>query len=815
MPIITITLPKRYASMLGDQPSAKAVEVALQSLTHGIPPYIPAVLKGDTEQVGVYLSRVSEARLKFGYSGNRGDMPFGQYVTGLVMAGLRGRDEIDDSEKQAERAQTRAELLLDGIGKKRLEQISMLGSMLDAMRSGRILLAEGSTGVGKSLCIAAAALECTRLNPDSRVLVGAPTFSVMEHLVAEFDKLAKHHRVPPRVCLLGRGEYVSSISLAELLEGDEELPDRKKAQKWLDQEGPCSNSFGARWLVDDLERAAPDFPAHEVVLGKSANDKDDEGYLAYRKQFDRAEDARIVLATHSMIAFDLLTRFIATSEHKLDDAEIKRLRVAEESAGRKAPPRYILDNPHRLRHEKDGDGFIPSYDFALIDEAHELESNIARSLGSEVSVFTLQHACRQIAALSPAAEDAAGAVVKAWRELIEHGNGVGDRLYLSAVLRDEEYRPLLQSMTRLLKGVQAITQSAPRSKALKSAKARRILDHIRENQQTLTRILKPEGPPPMVSLSFTPVRRYPQLLCGEASVARYLDFFWRGIKAGCAVSATLYLPVSKSEVSPHYIASVLAVPPDKMMTMSPQSPFWTRAPVTVYTPEKTPPDRSLDRMWLQPLQRSRRLKLTIAEQEKWEKKWKNELADALVRIVRGAKGGTLVLLTSYQDAADIAQMMVSNNASLEKRLIVASRDLAIRQQRERFLDVAVKNEKPIWLATGAAWTGLDINVKEIEAKKDFILTDLVLAKLPFGTNNTSTHHARLERNNAWSRMAEMYATAIKAKQGIGRLVRKEGVSDRRLFVLDSRIHDPSMRGYVQPVLDMLENYPNHEKFTSP
>ena len=116
--------------------------------------------------------------------------------------------------------------------------------------------------------------------------------------------------------------------------------------------------------------------------------------------------------------------------------------------------------------------------------------------------------------------------------------------------------------------------------------------------------------------------------------------------------------------------------------------------------------------------------------------------------------------------------------------------------------------KVLWLAVGAAWTGLDI-------KHDpNLLTDLVIPRLPFGQNRTTTHDARVQRTGGWS--SELMNAVMFYRQGIGRLVRQEGLpKNRRIFVLDARINDAGFAGNAAIFKNENAVYPQKQMTRGP
>lgn len=101
----------------------------------------------------------------------------------------------------------------------------------------------------------------------------------------------------------------------------------------------------------------------------------------------------------------------------------------------------------------------------------------------------------------------------------------------------------------------------------------------------------------------------------------------------------------------------------------------------------------------------------------------------------------------------------------------------------------------MWLALGDACTGLDINGQNLHlpAANDNLLTDLVIP----GCRSTCICHLRTH-----------IACRLERSVGIGRLVRREGLPhNRRIFVLDGRLHDPKFENFLAPIKVLIGVYP--------
>jgi CRISPR type IV-associated DEAD/DEAH-box helicase Csf4 len=112
--------------------------------------------------------------------------------------------------------------------------------------------------------------------------------------------------------------------------------------------------------------------------------------------------------------------------------------------------------------------------------------------------------------------------------------------------------------------------------------------------------------------------------------------------------------------------------------------------------------------------------------------------------------------------------------------------------------------RPVWVATGPAWTGLDLRDELAKnASDDRILTDLVITRNPMGRNRTAAHLARVARLGFEQ---ELLDAAFTLRQGLGRLIRREDLKNRRIWFLDGRIH--TKPGIFHKTNCLLRMYPH-------
>lgn len=210
---------------------------------------------------------------------------------------------------------------------------------------------------------------------------------------------------------------------------------------------------------------------------------------------------------------------------------------------------------------------------------------------------------------------------------------------------------------------------------------------------------------------------------------------------------------------------------------------------------------------------SRSEKLTEPQKEQRDIIWCKEVADEIAHIYNTAAGGCLVLMTSYNFVSKVKSFLmqhphIADNLIYAQQGEMATKDkmktqpITIDEQRRKYLRMAFEGKKPVWLALGNAWTGInlsggdpmkDLYGSEIPEGKDNVLTDLIIPRLPFGVNKSVTHAHRIahKKKVQWERID----TLLRLRQGAGRLVRRHGVpKNRRIHILDARLCEGLLAG---------------------
>ncbi len=753
-----------------------------------------------------------------------------------------------------------------GLGR-RAEQSALAQYLLLSLTGRAIGMVEGATGLGKTLALLAVASEHLGPRGAGRVLIAVPTLQILRDYMALYQQmLTKGSPVPAARAIVGRQEFVCASALASLLEeedigrqdgGRAEAPaplagwvaaggDLDMVRRWLATGGapPADAPLRSPWLSESLLAIAPDFPVDLVRLHPGV-DAQDRGAVAYTAQFSRDDGERevkeIVLCTHAMVAVDIRRRWLgasATEEGKaassarqqaMQEAQRDRLRTtnpaappaSEDSTARHLAAGLLmrdafvaeLDALARIARSADI-GMLPPFQSALIDEAHLFESNVANALAHTVSLYSYRRHLTHLARAKLLPASAIRGPLRAFEVLRKHVETLdtadgGDIDLLDTGPSSDTVRALLAEIS-----APVIDRRARLAKAANQdrnpASAAAIRDTLQQADAITLALRARTNTQMRARLQFSPVLGYPQLAVGRASVRADLELFWGTLDAAACVSATLYLTRGDNTESAGYMQGILSIPPSRMREFPTVTPGWVRAPVTaLWIPEsvKGTSATSSDRLWLRPP--SRRDKLEPADRARWEDEWLDEVAEVIGSIYAGnaggvapAAGGTLVLCTSYVTVEGLARRLVERGSAV----LSAQRQRSLSHQRAEFF--ARRAERPIWLAVGGAWTGLDVNGDAIglKAEEDNLITELVIPRLPFGTNRSLTHQTRMERTPGmpW----DLLDAAMRTKQGLGRPIRREGLPhNRRFWILDGRLNDDDFAEYLAPIRRLLVRYP--------
>jgi CRISPR type IV-associated DEAD/DEAH-box helicase Csf4 len=278
-------------------------------------------------------------------------------------------------------------------------------------------------------------------------------------------------------------------------------------------------------------------------------------------------------------------------------------------------------------------------------------------------------------------------------------------------------------------------------------------------------------------LYFTPSRRYPLVEREKLNVNRELTFLWKYVSNGVLTSATLYLHTS-SGYAMHNMRKELRVPAARARAMRPICPHWVTDPVTVFLPPARPAEEHIDDLLVPPKY--------DAELIEWSVYYDRIAAFIERRWADKTAGGTLMLMTSFAAIDEVGSRLCAG--PLADRVMMGVRRESFRQRAKQYLKATAEDRAPIWLATGRAWTGLDLSIGD-RARDDHAIDYLVVPRLPVLLNCSARHRERVLGGDGVSHFGarEVWQCSRQLRQGVGRLVRQRGVPEKELYVLDGRM----------------------------
>ncbi len=736
--------------------------------------------EGDLVRVSLYLS--GETTVQVRRIAQELHLPLDKVVAGLAYAranqgiarGLAHGPALDSTTQTEVRAAREIVLSSSSIApdNRTALQNRLRVPLMTGLNAGKIVFAEGGTGLGKSRVIAQCALEYLQTRKGAKGLVLAPTVSVLSHLVREFRKVVPDD-FHDFCVVLGRSQFVSRRRLETLLAAPVPNPalamSWDAAQEWCRGGGKAlplgaslGHEFAICWLADELRRAAPQFPVDDVLLGGAdegdASDPAEMSYQALRAQvFD--QNIKLVFATQAMACLNV----------------------------------WSFLRPDRQK------GILPPFDIILIDEAHELEEVMARTIGSSISLLHMRQVLRQgLDGATGTQSHLAAEAIRAlsWLDQAERAlrQIPSSCLITSWSESDSENPGTKQAFAKFLKVARDLDESLEKlSQTQEDPSGSLPIRLLQEWHNAFRQMLDGRQ---NVWLDFSPVIRTPRITVGPSQLIRPFEELWRSCQAAGLLSGTLYLPNADGRISSAFMRMKLLVPRDRAHEINPVHPSWNFTVPTVYIPDAT-----AARHLLYP---------GTAEDERGVENvahWHHAVVERLTNIVETAAGGTLVLCCSYLDVRTFAGLLAE---TLGERLLTSRGSSSARTLAGEFIQLSRQKLRPVWLATGSAWTGLDLSDHDVhDPAQDFTLTDLVITRVPFGTNKTAVHLARSKRLGF---DVECMEAALRLKQGLGRLIRREGLTKRRIWMLDGRSHSPRS-GYFRRVFGPVFAYPNQEFFT--
>lgn len=630
----------------------------------------------------------------------------------------------------------------------RPDQVKFFQGIQAGLQANMVVLAEASTGVGKGRALCAAAIMAAEQGK-TPVIIAAPTLKVLGQLWKEMEWLRAEGGMGKNLTcgfFPGTTEFVNKEKLLAFLENHDQDPD---VEKWARNEGAMLET---------------DSPLKTAMLSMGIEPRwlmDDLRALAINMPPEdftlRSANASKETSDVSLLVKEVRDRACTTSIIFCTHA--------------------MLAISHMVRWT-----LLPEPAVLIIDEAHQFEQNVANVHSNSVSMFSL---ARRLGLQSESPAAAVKAIRKLW-SLLQSVEAPNDQLNLHA---SHDALP-----------AEAIKQCMSDAIAALKSKKHDAVDQIRTDRQALADALAvmTGASTDRAYVLFSPDRRFPSIQSGKSDLGLILGSLWKTAAGGSVLaSATIYTQDRYGDYKSDYIADVLSLPGTRTSTPPPVIAKWVTEVPVLHLPSK---DKC--KTLARPGQAIRKTDPLA------EKQWIGHVAENLLQVVNKAQGGTLVLVSSYWQAEHLHEGLAHMGVPKE-RIISQQRDRKLAVSENKFRLLHGEGVRPIWIALGAAWTGLDIRDKESE--NDTLLTDLVIACCPVGMNRTNTMNARIGARKMQPIIKE---ALMMLKQGLGRLMRDGKQTGRHLWFLDGRIWTEwnGMKNFQQSVEAMLRNYPNREIF---
>lgn len=697
-------------------------------------------------------------------------MSFSGAFAALANAGLQhviGKESADDAVKGKIQGKVESHLLLNDTDEVRPQQKEFWIKIATGLAMNKAVMVEGTTGVGKGRAIMSAAIMCAK-SGKYPVIIAAPTIKILTQLYQQEylnNESAKKAAKKLTIAFLpGKQEFINETQLKEYLTSHP-CP---AVQEWVDAGGPnreatalsiAANQAGIKlsWLTVDLRAIAGDeLRADDFTV--SDNDKKNkdlqiEGAMQLLELIEFARKADIVLCTHAMLARMSISAWGILPAMTAQDHDTKKL----------------INTP-----------------VIIIDEAHLFEEAMSAAASHELSMFSIRlrlERFRDEMGISGGSVIDAIKIVRNLTNYICDINEEDKTMTLRAgrrAGREDNYNEIING--NIAKYLHDLSKIMAKRGAIKKMKG------IADDLKTINEIIKGlETGENRVQVSYSPQRRFPSIIAGRASVAPELSRVWSIATGGVGlVSATLWLPDWEKNDRINYMRDILHLPLDRID--APASVEWNEvyeAP-TLYSPSR---EIAVD---LMPPSDNSTAKLVT---------WCANQAKVIAKHNKSCKGGTLVLCTSYAQMRTLSKALVDHG--IDKDRIVENSGRLVDDQKE-YTRLYHNRQRPLWLALGPAWTGIDLIERAlmtglaVDARRDNLLTDLIITRIPLGLNHTLSMDTRI----AYNYMSIAYDALLRLKQGLGRLIRRAGLLNRRILILDGRMScDPRYNNkFVQKIV---------------
>jgi ATP-dependent DNA helicase DinG len=572
-------------------------------------------------------------------------------------------------------------------------QREMAVDVADAICAHRHLVVEAGTGIGKSL----AYLVPVALS-QLRTVVATATKALQDQLIEkEVPSLRAAGLELDAAVLKGRQNYLCQQRLSD-------LGATSAASLDLDDDAPAG-------VANQMRRIAT------WATSTESGERDHLGFEADPRAWSRVSMPAEECPGADRCPFGS-TCFAEQAKRRAESADVVIVNAALYGA-----------------HLSTGRTLLPAHEVVVFDEAHELDAQLSRSLGVELSASRL----RGIAQLArhSGATDAASITEQLAHAADRLAAVLAERLARGAATGlDEATRRVLDEAAagteRLVEAVEALPASPGAD--LRRWSTRGAAVHLRGD---LVRLRDPGGDD-LVFLEGT--ERQATLVRAPVEVGPLLKTLWAET-TGVLCSATMPLGLEDR----------LGLDPQRRSRVELPSPFDYASHSLLYVPAHLPDRR--------------------------DPTCEDAMADELAALVDAAGGRTLALFTSRRALEHVGAAV--------REKVVTPVLLQGDASRAKLLEAFASDEATSLFATMGFWQGVDVPGRTLSL--------LAIDRLPFGRPDDPMLQARRERaKDAAFNAVDVPRASMLLAQGVGRLIRT--AQDRGVVcVLDTRLATASYR----------------------
>ena len=648
-------------------------------------------------------------------------------------------------------------------------QMEMAERVTQAMNSGRHLMVEAGTGIGKSLAYLAPALEFAVAN-DTPVVISTNTKNLQSQLFEkDLPLLRKALDIDFKAALLkGRRNYLCLRKLLYLLDQiDTELDgeDRMRLLNLL----PWAVWTETGDITENIVAGRPHFAPLWAKLSTVGDECLGRSCKRFRQCFlwkarAKAQEADLIVANHSLVFAELGSKSPALPDHRhmvFDEAHNLEDAATNHLAVELTQSRVItaLTRLHR-GGRKGSTGLMASMEkcFAAaslsapdlaemalkriddiragVQEAHELISPFFHAMEGALSSRKQGESCRY------RQDDKRPAV---WDPV------------------DKSEQELFSALARVLHGVEdlaAIMRELDEGTVPYQLEYTRELDAsaawMREITEDATFILQAASNEYVYWLERTGSKSG-QVRAVAAPIAvgpLLFDQLYQRKRSLIFCSATLTVKNNFNFISRRLGISL--IPPERLMTFNAGTPYNYREQCFVAAPVFLPEPGAKDGDYAA------------------------ELAVFLSEVFRRTEGRGMALFTSYDMLTRVADVLEKEFLGDGLTLLAQGRS----GSRENITSIFKRGNRSVLLGTHSFWEGVDV--------AGDALSCLAIARLPFGVQTDPIIEARCEKvesdgGNAFMEYS-LPSAVIRFRQGFGRLIRSQTdrgvaiVADRRIVV---------------------------------